>query len=116
MELSLKDKKYLNNIINKYETKQISDIDRLKQLDKKVSTNPKVFAYIIGSIFCLIFGFGMCVAMKQILDMVWLGIVVGVIGMFLMIINYPIYKSAINKNKQKYADEIIRLSNQLLNE
>lgn len=116
MELTLKDKSYINKLLNKYETKEISDFQRLKELDRKATFNSKMFAYIFGTISCLIFGFGMCVAMKQILNIAWLGVVVGLIGMFLMIITYPIYKNMSKKSKDKYASEIIELSNQLLDE
>lgn len=72
MELTLKDKNYINKLLNKYETKEISDFQRLKELDRKATFNSKMFAYIFGTISCLIFGFGMCVAMKQILNIVCL--------------------------------------------
>ena len=59
----------------------------------------------------------MCVAMKVILaNLMWIGIVVGVVGIFMVSINYFIYKTLLAKGKAKYASEILELSNQLLNE
>ena len=44
------------------------------------------------------------------------GIVLMVIGSVPMALAYPVYKSVLNKGKAKYGDEILRLSEELLNE
>ena len=76
-----------------------------------------IFSYIFGSIASLILGFGMCVAMEVILEgWMWLGIVVGLIGIVFVSINYFIYKRLEEKGRNKYAEEILTLSKELLNE
>jgi hypothetical protein len=59
-------------------------------------------------------------AMKQIFASFALvmpvGIVVGLIGILLVSVNYPLYKKILNKRKKKYADKIFALSDQLLND
>ena len=42
------------------------------------------------------------------------GIVIGVLGMLIAIINYPIHQCILNSRKKKYADEIIKLSDKLI--
>ena len=42
------------------------------------------------------------------------GIVVGVIGMLMAIINYPIYKGILGSRRKKYADKIIALSDSIM--
>ena len=43
------------------------------------------------------------------------GILIGIIGMFMTIINYPIYKSILAVRKEKYADRILKLSEKIMN-
>jgi len=42
------------------------------------------------------------------------GIVIGVVGLLLAILNYPIYKGILNARKKKYADRVIALSDRLM--
>ena len=42
------------------------------------------------------------------------GIFIGIVGMILALINYPIYKKVLNSRKKKYADEIIKLSDNIM--
>ena len=46
--------------------------------------------------------------------MLW-GIVIGVAGMLMAIVNYPVYKRILASRRKKYADKIIALSNKLMN-
>ena len=48
---------------------------------------------------------------------IWIwGIVLMAIGIVPMAIAYPVYKFSLNKGKAKYGEEILRLSEELLNE
>ena len=59
----------------------------------------------------------MCVAMQVIFaELMWLGILVGVIGILMVSANYFIYKKLLAKGKEKYAEQILSLSNAILNE
>ena len=42
------------------------------------------------------------------------GIVIGVVGMLMAIINYPIYKGILGSRRKKYADKIIALSDKIM--
>ena len=103
------------SIKSKYETNQkTSEVAKLKELDKKVTKGPKIFSYIYGSISTLILGIGMCLAMEVIGKIMALGICIGVVGIALMISTYFIYKKMVEKNKKKYGNEIIELSDKIL--
>lgn len=113
------EKKYVENIKKEYSEKDNTKLDELKSLDKKVKTAPMVFAYVFGSVAALILGVGMCLAMKVIGGTTtWMvvGILVGVVGLALMTINAPIYFRLLNARKKKYSAEILKLSNEILNE
>ncbi len=87
----------------------------LKKLDSKVKNTPLILSLSLGVVGCLIFGTGMTFFLEW--KSVWyVGIPFGIVGIILMILAYPIYKKTIKKLKEKYADEIIKLSNELMGE
>jgi len=110
--------KYAEKLIREYSEKETTKLDELKALDKKVKTPARLFAYIFGTIGALILGVGMCLAMKIIggtTALMVVGIVIGVIGIAMVSINYPIYLRLLNNRKSKYSSEILAKSNELLN-
>ena len=117
------DKSFMvEKIRTKYVEKKDGSLDELRKLDKKVKAPAEVFAYIFGSISALIMGAGMSLVMTDVANMLGLGdmtvpgIAVGVVGMVLAIVNYPIYKGILSSRKNKYADKILALSNKILSE
>ena len=117
------DKSFMvEKIRTKYVEKKDSSLDELRKLDKRVKTPAEVFAYIFGSISALIMGAGMSLVMTDVASLLGLGdmtvpgIAVGVVGMVLAIVNYPIYKGILSSRKNKYADKILALSNKILSE
>lgn len=42
------------------------------------------------------------------------GIIIGIVGLFMAIINYPIYKSFLGSRRKKYANKIIALSDNIM--
>lgn len=112
-----KEKKYVEKTMSNYQEKKETKLEELRELDKKVMRGPTCFASVFGAIGALILGFGMCIAMEVILPgLMWLGIVIGCIGIIMVCINYSIYKKMVQKNKEKYAEQIVQLSNDLLNQ
>ena len=112
-----KEIEFLKGITQEYgrnEVKQ-SEVDKIKSLDKKVKTPALIFTYTSGIIGALVLGLGMSLAMGVIGNSMALGIVIGVIGMVLVGVNYPIYTKILKARKKKYANEIIKLANDALN-
>lgn len=117
------DKDFLvQKIRTQYTEKEHTQLDELKELDKKVKRPANVFAYIFGSVGAIIMGSGMSLVMTEIGSMIGVengmipGIVVGVLGLIMVIINYPIYKRILCSRREKYADEIIALSDEIMQE
>ena len=115
------DKEFLvQKIRTQYTEKEHTAIDELKMLDAKVKRPANVFAYIFGSIAALVMGSGMSLIMTDIgavlnmSDEMVPGIVIGVAGMLMAIVNYPVYKGILNLRRKKYADEIIALSDEIM--
>ena len=113
--------KQVEMIRQQYEEKKITEVDRLKEFDKKVKRPVNIFSYVFGSLSAIIMGTGMSLVMTELPAMLGLGdmmipgIIIGVVGMLLAITNYPIHKSMMNHRKRKYADEILKLSERIMN-
>ena len=114
------DKIYAEQIANEYSPKKTSKVVALKKLDQKAKRPAEIFTYTFGIICALILGTGMSLCMGVIggastLSMI-IGVLVGVIGIVGCGINYPIYKKVLEKGKQKYGSDIIRLAKEITEE
>ncbi len=107
-------------IRTQYMEKQTTELDELRELDRKVKRPANVFAYVFGSISAIIMGGGMSLIMTDIAETIGLsdplvpGIIIGVVGMIMAIINYPIYKGILAGRKKKYAGRILDLSDKII--
>ena len=111
----------VQKIRTQYTEKEHSCLDELKELDTKVKRPANIFAYIFGSVGAIVMGSGMSLVMTDIGEKLGIsssmvpGIVIGVVGMIMAIVNYPIYKRVLGSRRKKYADEIVELSNKIIN-
>ena len=112
----------VQKIRTQYTEKEETALDELKRLDRKVKRPANGFAFLFGSISALIMGAGMSLVMTDIGGMVGIaepmipGVVTGVVGMLMAIINYPIYKGILSARRKKYGDQILALSEQIMNQ
>lgn len=116
------DKEFLvQKIRTQYTEKENTQLDELKELDAKVKRPANVFAYVFGSISAIIMGSGMSLVMTDIGNILGMeetmvpGIVIGVVGMLMAIVNYPVYKGMLASRRAKYAEQIIKLSDEIIN-
>ena len=114
------DKIIAEQIASEYALKQDRKIVALIKLNKKAKQGALIFAYTFGIICALILGTGMSFAMgvigdKSITSMI-IGIIVGLIGILGVSINYFIYKKILEKGKNKYGSDIIRLAKEIAEE
>ncbi len=114
------EKVYAEQIAAEYSPKTTSKAVALRKLDNKVKKAPKIASITFGMVATLIFGTGMCLGMKVIgagtAAAMAVGIAIGVAGMALMAVNYPLYKKFLNARKKKYAFEIVELARQITDE
>ena len=98
-----------------------SELDALRELDAKVKRPAKVFAYTFGSISAVIMGAGMSLVMTDIGATLGIasamipGIVIGVVGLGMALLTYPMYKGIMNSRKRRYGAEILKLSDKIMN-
>ena len=112
----------IRKIREKYQPKKEDDMSRLRKLDAKVTQKATIDSLVTGIIGTLIMGTGMSLVMTD-MGMVFglqgnssmvIGIVVGVIGMILTGIAYPIYSKVLKTEREKAAPEILRLTEELI--
>ncbi len=110
----------VQKIRTQYTEKQATELDALRELDAKVKRPANVFAYIFGTISAIIMGAGMSLVMTDIGAIIGVtkpmipGIVIGVIGMVMALINYPMYKGILGSRRKKYAEQIMKLSDKIM--
>ena len=105
-----------------YLEKQTTELDTLRELDNKVRRPASIFAYVFGSISAVIMGAGMSLIMTDIGAIIGMenalvpGVVIGVLGMAMALLNYPIYKRLLDSRKAKYGAAILSLSDKIMNQ
>ena len=116
---SAEQQKEIEAIRNKYLPKEADKMEQLRRLHAIPTQKAQAASLAVGVVGALIMGTGMSLAMTEIgaalgsLAMV-LGILVGIVGMVLVALAYPIYNHVLKKQRSKIAPEILRLSEELL--
>jgi F0F1-type ATP synthase assembly protein I len=116
---SAQQQKEVEEIRKKYLPKEEDKMEQLRRLHAIPTQKAQAASLAVGVIGALILGTGMSVCLTDIgaalgsLAMV-IGILVGVVGMVLVALAYPLYNRVLKKNRDKIAPEILRLSDELL--
>ena len=109
----------VEDIRKKYLPKEEDKMEQLRKLHAIPTQKAQAASLAVGIIGALIMGTGMSLAMTEIgaalgsLAMV-LGIAVGLVGMVLVALAYPLYNRVLKKQRERIAPEILRLSDELL--
>lgn len=113
---TVEERKEIDSIRRCYAPKQQSEtkIERLRRLDSLVKNTSLIWSLSLGILGSLIFGLGLAMILEWKI-IVW-GIMLCVIGIIPVSLAYPVYKKVLKKYKDRYGEEIIKLSEELLNE
>ena len=121
MHMRNHDREFLvQKIRTQYTEKQHTELEQLQALDAKVKRPANVFAYTYGSVSAVIMGAGMSLVMSEIGAIIGLssvmvpGIAIGIVGMGMALSTYPIYRKVLDSRRKKYASEILKLSDQIM--
>ena len=111
------ERKEIESIKNQYLPKDEKSLklEQLRKLDNKVKSIPTSFGISMGIIGLLIFGLGLTFFLEWT-NLWYLGIPFSFAGLLVVVLTYPVYTKVLSNVKNKYKDEIIKLSNELLNE
>lgn len=111
---SAKEQEEIRNIRKKYMASEEDKMEQLRRLDDSVSRKGLAAALTVGLIGTLLLGIGMCCCMVWQRELFIPGIVIGVIGIAVLAAAYPLYNHVIQKEREKIAPEIIRLTDELM--
>ena len=116
---SAQQQKEVEAIRKQYLPQETDKMEQLRKLHAIPTQKARAVSLTVGIIGALIMGTGMSLAMTEIgaalgsLAMI-LGIAVGLVGMALAALAYPLYNRVLKKQREKIAPEILRLSDELL--
>lgn len=108
-----KQQKEIENIRKKYLPKKEDKMETLRKLDKGAELPGTISALIIGIVGTMMLGIGMCCTMVWSSSVFVLGIIVGILGIGILSGAYPAYKKITQKQREKIADQILTLSEEL---
>ncbi len=110
------ERREIASIRKQYEPQEKTEtkIERLRKLDGFVKNSATALSLVCGVVGCLVFGLGLTMILEWTLY-VW-GVAVCVVGAIPTALAYPVYKRILEFNKKKYGDEILKLTEELLNE
>ena len=110
---SAKQQEEIEAIRRKYLPKEEDKMEQLREMDKRVSRKGTIISIIIGVIGCLLLGIGMCCTMEWAGRWFVPGIIIGVIGIVMIALAYPLYERITKKERKKIAPLILKLADEL---
>jgi F0F1-type ATP synthase assembly protein I len=108
----------VKNIRRKYLPEE-DKMEELRKLHNSATQKAQAWSIALGVIGALILGAGMSLFMTDLgaalghLAMV-IGVCMGIAGMILMALAYPVYNRVLKKERQRIAPEILRLTDELM--
>lgn len=121
---SAKEQEEIKAIRKKYIASEESEdkMTTLRRLDLAVTQKATTVSLVIGIVGALVLGIGMSLAMTEIGELLGvfgnmamlIGIAIGIIGIVLVSLAYPLYNRTVKKERERIAPEIIRLTDELM--
>ena len=106
-------------IRKKYLPKEEDKMEQLRRLHAIPTRKAQSASIAIGVLGALILGTGMSLCMTPLGEALGafglvLGVLVGLVGMVLVALGYPVYNRVKKKEREKIAPQVLRLSEELL--
>lgn len=111
---SAKQQEEIKAIRSKYAPPEENKMEQLRRLDRSVTQKGSTAALLVGILGALLLGVGMCCTMLWSDRWFVHGIVIGLVGIALVCCAYPLYARITEKERQRLAPEILRLTDELL--
>lgn len=104
----------LKKIRSKYLPKKENKMDTLRRLDAQTVKKASIVSIALGIFGTLVMGLGMSCCM--VFSQAWFipGIVIGVIGIALLSLAYPLYVRTLKKERERIAPQILQLTEELM--
>ena len=119
MTYSAQQQEEIHQIREKYAPKEPSKMERLRALDAGATQKATMVSIVVGVVGTLIMGMGMSLAMSEFGALLGsaafpVGVVLGILGMAILALAYPIYNRTLKKERAKIAPEILKLTDELM--
>lgn len=119
---SAKDQEEIKKIREKYQPQEENDMSRLRKLDAKVTRKATSISLATGIMGILILGSGMSFIMTDLgkvfgiqgIAAMATGIVIGLPGIVMVSVAYPLYCKVLKKEREKAAPEILKITEALI--
>lgn len=119
---SAKQQDEVKKIREKYVVQEEDKMEQLRRLDQSVTQKSTMYSIIVGVVGALILGFGMSLTMTNLNEIfgfakifgIIMGSIIGVVGIVLVCSAYPLYNRTLQKERDRIAPEILRLTDELL--
>ena len=116
---SAEQQKEIENIRKKYLPPEEDKMETLRTLHYSATQKAKLWSITLGVIGALILGTGMSLCMTELGgflggNAMFLGIPVGLTGMVLVALAYPLYNRILKKERRRIAPEILKLTDELM--
>lgn len=119
-----KEREEIKAIRQKYAAQELPEdkLAAIRRLDAQVTEKATAVSLVLGILGALIMGSGMSLTMTDIGELLGLnatlamlvGIAVGVAGMVMTGVAYPVYNRIVKTQREKIAPQILRLTDELL--
>ncbi len=118
MTYSAQQQEEVEQIRKKYMPQETNKMEQLRALDASADKKAARMSIIVGVIGTLFLGAGMSLCMSDFGKIFGtygfiLGIGIGVIGIAVIALAYPVYNRTLKKERKKIAPEIFRLTEEL---
>lgn len=110
---SAKEQAEIENIRKKYLPKEDNKMEQLRKLDKSVEVPGTIISIALGILGALIMGTGMSFCMVWADSLLVPGIVIGILGMVLIGLAYPVFRKVTDRQREKLAPQILALTEEL---
>lgn len=111
---SAKEMAEVRRIREKYLPPEEDKMALLRKLDRRATDKATTCALIVGTIFSLLLGGGMSLCMVWGDRWMFMGIVLGLIGMAGCALAYPLYLRITRRERERVAPQILKLTEELM--
>lgn len=120
---SAEQRQEIEEIRKKYLPPEQDKMAQLRKLHASVGSKAMTLSLVIGIVGALILGSGMSLIMTDLAASLGiaagaamvLGVILGLVGLIMVALAYPVYDRVLKKERARIAPEILRLTDELLN-
>ena len=116
---SAQQQKEIEDIRKKYLPKEEDKMEQLRRLHHSATQKAQAASIALGIIGTLVFGLGLSLCLTELSGFLggtamFVGIPVGLGGLVMLALAYPVYNTVLRRERKKIAPEILRLTEDLL--